>query len=219
MPTFTGSTAPRPVLFGIPPQGAYVADEWTFEELIRAVRAGDEGAAAELVRLYEPDIARAVRAPMQRLRLFRVLDPADVTQTVLARFFYHAAAGDFRLEGPAQVRKLLLTMARKQVISEARRYLATRRDSRRVDESFSEQKLNSIVDRNPSPSVVAALNELMGEMYRLFTPQERYIADQRSRGRNWQDLAREVGGSPEGVRKKFERALDRVARQLGIDSE
>jgi DNA-directed RNA polymerase specialized sigma24 family protein len=218
MPLIHGSIAPRPALFGVPPRGAFVADEWTFEELIRAVRAGDEGASAELVRLYEPEITRAVRAPMHRLRLHRVLDPADITQTVLARFFSHAAAGDFQLDEPLQVRNLLLTMARKQVISEARRYLATRRDSRRLDESFSEQKLNSIVDRNPSPSMVAAVNELLGEMYRLFTPQERYIADQRSRGRNWHDLAREVGGSPEGVRKKFERALDRVARRLGIDA-
>jgi DNA-directed RNA polymerase specialized sigma24 family protein len=207
----------RPALFGVPPRGTFVADEWTFDELIRAVRAGDEGAAAELVRRYEPEMTRAVRAPMQRLRLHRVLDPADITQTVLARFFYHAAAGDFELDEPLQVQKLLLTMARKQVISEARRYLATRRDTRRLDESFSERKLNSIEDRNPCPSMVAAVNELLGEMYRLFTPQERYIADQRSQGRNWQDLAAEVGGSPEGLRKRFERALDRVARQLGVD--
>jgi DNA-directed RNA polymerase specialized sigma24 family protein len=154
---------------------------------------------------------------MQRLRLFRVLDPADITQTVLARFFHHAAAGEFQLDGPHQVQKLLMTMARKQVLSEARRYLASRRDSRRLDESFSEQKLNSLVDRNPCPSMVATVNELLREMYRLFTPQERYIADQRSRGRNWQDLAAEVGGSAEGLRKRFERALERVARQLGMD--
>jgi DNA-directed RNA polymerase specialized sigma24 family protein len=218
MPLTQASIAPRAASFGASPRGIFVADQWTFEELILAVRARDESAAAELVRRFEPKIARAVRVPMQRLRLYRLLDPADITQTVLARFFAHATAGDFQLHGPHQVQKLLLTMARKQVLSEARRYLASRRDNRRLDESYSEEKLNTLVDRNPSPSMVAMVNELLREMYRLFTPQERFVADQRSLGRSWEDLATEVGGSAEGQRKKFERALERVARHLGVDA-
>ena len=51
-----------------------------FRDLIARVRAGDAAAAAELVRLYEPAIRRAVRVRLVDARLERLLDSMDVCQ-------------------------------------------------------------------------------------------------------------------------------------------
>src|SRR5262245_14349631 len=92
----------------------------SFTSLIRRVRAGDSAAAEELVRGYEGAIRRAVRVHLGA-RLRRALDSADICQSVLANFFVRAAAGQFDLEDPTQLLKLLVTMARNRLTDHARK--------------------------------------------------------------------------------------------------
>ena len=84
----------------------------TFTDFIRRVRAGDAQAAAELVRRYEPLIRREVRLRLEDRRLARAFDSMDVCQSVLASFFVRTAAGQYDLEEPGQLVKLLARMAR-----------------------------------------------------------------------------------------------------------
>ena len=84
----------------------------SFEGLIARVRAGDEQAAAELVRRYEPAIRRAARVRLVDTRLNRLLDSMDICQSVMASFFVRTALGQFELETPDQLLKLLATMTR-----------------------------------------------------------------------------------------------------------
>ena len=49
-----------------------------FRELIRRVRAGEQDAAAELVRQYEPTTRRMVRVRLTDTRLRAMLDSMDV---------------------------------------------------------------------------------------------------------------------------------------------
>jgi hypothetical protein len=69
-----------------------MAEEPTFRELIRRVRAGEEQASAKLVRRYEPAIRVRLRGPHLR----RLLDSMDAGQSVLLNFFVRAAAGQCR---------------------------------------------------------------------------------------------------------------------------
>src|SRR5437764_4205204 len=92
----------------------------SFPDLIRRVRGGDEAAAAELVKRYEPAIRRAVRVRLDP-RLRRVCDSMDLCQAVLGSFFVRAALGQYELETPEQLLKLLATMARKK-LSKAGRF-------------------------------------------------------------------------------------------------
>ena len=50
---------------------------------------------------------------------------------------------------------------------------------------------------------------------RRLTDEERSLAEQRAEGRSWQDIAAACHGRPEALRKKLERALDRVCEELG----
>ena len=75
-----------------------MAEELSFTDLIQRVRAGDEKAATELVRRYEPAIRVAVRVRLTDPGLRRFLDSMDICQSVLANFFVRAAAGQFDLD-------------------------------------------------------------------------------------------------------------------------
>ena len=108
-------------------------DQVAFAEFIRRIRAGDDQAAAEFVRQYEPLIRRAVRFRLEDARLRRVFDSMDVSQSVLASFFARAAVGMYDLDNPKQLVKLLATMTRNKVATAAQRQRCQRRDNRRTD--------------------------------------------------------------------------------------
>ena len=80
-----------------------MADDNTFADFLRRVRAGDEQAAAELVSRYESAVRVEVRMRLADSRLRRVLDSMDLCQSVLASFFVRAAAGQYDLERPEQL--------------------------------------------------------------------------------------------------------------------
>src|SRR5262245_59589702 len=80
-----------------------VSEAVELKELIRGVRSGDPEAAAELVRLYEPYVRRAVRVEMRDARLRRVFDSSDFCQSVLASFFVGLAHGQYQLDRPEQL--------------------------------------------------------------------------------------------------------------------
>ena len=82
-----------------------------FEQLIGRVRAGDADAAAALVKEYESAVRIAVRIRLSDPALRRQLDSVDICQSVLASFFFSAAAGKYDLHDPAQLVALLTRMA------------------------------------------------------------------------------------------------------------
>ncbi len=102
-----------------------------FQVLIERVRAGDAEAAAELVRRYEPMVRRAARVRLVDPRLGRVLDSMDICQSVMARFFVRAALGQYELNSPDQLLKLLATMARNKLANQAHGQRAARRGAAR----------------------------------------------------------------------------------------
>lgn len=192
-----------------------MSDALTFQELLVRVRAGDQEAARTLVDRYEPAIRRAVRFRLTDSRLARVFDSMDICQSVLASFFVRAAAGQYDIEQPDQLLKLLVAMARNKLALQARAQQRQRRDYRRVQPAGLEEKL--IAGDEPTPSVQVAGQELLVEAERLMSAEERQLVELRKEGIEWDAIAQKVGGAPEALRKKLARAVDRVAHQLNLD--
>jgi RNA polymerase sigma-70 factor (ECF subfamily) len=192
-----------------------MADEHSFVALIHRVRAGDEAAARELIRRYEPVLRRAVRVRLLNPRLRRFLDPVDVCQSVFGSFFARAVLGQYALETPEQLVQLLLRMARNKVIDVVRKEQAGCRDHRRV------QGTDSAIDRalagGSGPGEQVAEEEIRREFHRRLTEEERRLIDLRAAGREWADIAAECRQSPDALRKRLARALSRVARELGLE--
>ncbi len=193
-----------------------MVDALPIDELIRRMRAGDQDAATLLVKRYEPAIRRAVRFRLAGSRLGPVLDSMDICQSVLGSFFIRAATGQYKLETSEQLLKLLTTMARNKLISQARKQHAQRRDTRRIKSGQQDEGL--FVSAHPSPSKQVAVRDLLQEIDRRLSPQERRILELKNEGRDWASIASELGGSAEALRRKLSRALDRVAEQLGLDN-
>jgi RNA polymerase sigma-70 factor (ECF subfamily) len=184
----------------------------TFIDLIHRVRSGDPAAAADLVRRYEPAVRRAARLQLRDPRLRRILDSVDVCQSVLASFFVRVASGQYELDRPEQLLRLLAVMARNKLASQARRAYVLRRKAR-PEEIGESEPLSPL----PDPSQLAAWRDLLQVVRGRLTVDERQLADRRALRQEWTQIAAEVGGSPEALRKKLARALDRVSRQIDLD--
>jgi RNA polymerase sigma-70 factor (ECF subfamily) len=189
-----------------------------YAEFVRRIRDGDEHAAEELVRRYEPEIRLEVRGWL-RLRnpaLRRVFDSMDICQSVLASFFTRAAFGEFDLDEPSQVIRLLVGMARKKVAEQARYHQRQRRDVRRIGDADAETGMAAATDETPSR--LASGRELLQKFRERLLDEERMIADLRSKGFDWAAVAAELGGTAEARRKQLARAVARVEQELGADT-
>lgn len=189
------------------------ADE--FRELLRRVRAGDADAVTRLVRQYEPAIRLAVHVRLTDPALRRLLDSQDICQSVLTSFLTRAAAGQYEVETPGQLLRLLATMARNKLLNQAHHYRAARRDTRRTQPVHAlEQQLPA---PGPDPSEEAVHHELVREFHQRLSAEERGLAERRARGQSWQEIAADLGGTANALRMRLERAVNRVVQELGLE--
>jgi RNA polymerase sigma factor (sigma-70 family) len=191
-----------------------VSGSHLFRDLVRRVRAGEQDAAAELVRQYEPAIRRAVRIRLVDARLGRVLDSTDVCQSILGSFFARAKRGQYELGDPQQLLKLLATMARNKVADQVRRQRAGCRDHRRAGAAEADGR--EVPAPGPTPSQEVAGRELLQKFHERLSPEERHLAGQRALGRDWAEIGADCGESPEALRKRLDRAIGRVAQALRL---
>ena len=183
-----------------------------FADLMSQTRRGDQDAARELVRMYEPEIRRAARLRLTDPKLRRIVDSIDICQSVFGRFFKSATDGSFDLEKPEQLLVLLTTMTRNRIIDEHRRQAAQKRDSR--DAIGSSFDLASVIENSPGPRTTAAARELLSEVRSRLSIDELQIADLRNAGKSWAEVAKELNESADGLRKRLERALERVRMEI-----
>lgn len=185
-----------------------------FLGLIRRVRQGEELASEELVRTYGDQIRRIVRVRIGHSHLRRVVDSEDICQSVMANFLLRATAGEFELETPDQLFKLLVTMARNKLTNKFEYYQAARRDGRRNEAAGI--SLRETPGDQETPSVILVRDELVKRIRSLLTEEERELLDRRTAGESWPEIAAAMGDSAERLRKRLERATQRVANQLEV---
>ncbi len=194
------------------------ADPNPFPELLARVRSGDPQAVEELVRRYELNIRVAVRARIRDQALRRYFDSQDVCQSVMASFFVRAANGQYDLESPEQLLKLLVTMAGHKLKMQVRRWRQQRRDYRRMtdDGGFAYDRL---IDAGAQPDAFVCDRELLENVRQRMSSEILLLAEDRAAGCDWTEIARKHGGTAEARRKQLARALDRIAAEMGIDDD
>jgi DNA-directed RNA polymerase specialized sigma24 family protein len=217
------------MLFGLPvatgqrsaasnKDGTFMPTDSAFVELLNRVRAGDEEAAAVLVRQYEPTIRREVRVRLTDPRMYRVFDSMDICQSVMRSFFVRAAVGQYELNHPKDLCTLLMTMARNKVVSQVRKLHRSGRDKLLVGQD-GQARLAMVVDGNPGPERIISGQDLLRQVRHHLSEEEKRLADLRARGSSWPEVAAELGGTAEARRKQLARALNAVMSHLGLDDE
>jgi RNA polymerase sigma-70 factor (ECF subfamily) len=190
-------------------------DAEAFAGAIRRIRAGDEQAAAELVRQYEPLIRREVRLHLENQRLRRMFDSMDVVQSVWAGFFLRMAAGEYDLDNPQQLVGLLVRMTRNKLASLAKKQYRQRRDTRRTEDDAD--VLKRIAMEDPTPAEQVANQELLEALRMQLTLEERQLVELRADGLSWDEIAARLGGKAQARRMQLARGIERAARKLGIE--
>jgi RNA polymerase sigma factor (sigma-70 family) len=205
--------SPRSV--GPPRKEDAVAAEGTFLELMQRLRAGDETAALELHATYADQLRRFIRVRLTQPAMRRQMDSIDICQSVFADFFVRTALGQYDLQSPTELLKLLATMGRNRLIHHAQKQRAARRDIGRVEGGPVEDF--ALSGGEGTPSQIVAARELLHECQARLTPDERALFEQRRAGHGWDEIAAATGKSAEAVRKQYERAIKRISGELGME--
>ena len=170
-----------------------------FADFVRRIRAGDDQAAAELVNRFESLIRREVRLRISGNQVNRAFDSVDVSQSVLANFFVRAATGQFELEHPDQLARLLVTMARNKLVSRVRSERRQIRDIRRV--TAEPDALDQVADGQPSPSEICCSKRAFGTLgnvaQRRGAANHRFAQSRPWLGRSCHATRRQRTGSPD----------------------
>jgi RNA polymerase sigma factor (sigma-70 family) len=185
-----------------------------FHDLIRQIENRNQQAAAEFLEIYGPHIRRIARVRLTDNVMRRLVDSMDIYQSVMAIFFSRATAGQFNVETPQQLFKLLATMVQNRIIDKARHFQSAHRDMRR-NVSIDAKQLD-LADSGDTPSMLVGSDEVIGRFRELLTDEERYLLDQRVEGRPWAELAQELSASSDQLRKRLTRATARIAAQLRL---
>ena len=181
-----------------------------FAHLAGRIRDHDAGAFADLMSRYESDVCRLVESHLRHVRLRRLLDATDVWQAVLIRLFRRCKDGQIALEDPVRLSHLLQKMALNELRDQVRWGRRERRDARR-ELTGNDRILKSFADPHASPVQVVEERDLLDCLLRHLHHKERLLALGWAEGKDWDELARETGGTAESARKQFSRAMTRLA--------
>jgi RNA polymerase sigma-70 factor (ECF subfamily) len=192
-----------------------VDEDVSLGDLVVRVRAGDEQAATDLVRRVETALSRCVRVWLRDPRVRRRFDSTDVCQSVLMNFFLRLDLGQYQLTSSEDLLKLLRAMARNKFLSLVERESAGKRDVRR-DDGRAPTELG-LADDGTSPSFHVMVEELSEKARQRLDPDERRLVELRKQERTWDEIGAELRLTPEAARKKHDRAVERVARALGLE--
>lgn len=187
-------------------------DNTLLSALLAGVRRGDQEAAKKLLEVYSEPVRRFVRVQLRHSILRRRVDSVDICQSVFAEFFVRARLGLFEFEASEQLFGLLTVMARSKVTDKKRVHFAKRRDIRRT----ADENDSVVLATDAPPSEQIEHEELVLEFRNRMSDEERFIADQRLNGIEWQDLASAMGLTSSALRQRFTRAVNRISQELRV---
>jgi RNA polymerase sigma factor (sigma-70 family) len=179
----------------------------SLDTLLDRLRHGDEDAAEELVATYEPLLRSAVRGGLPTL-LRSKLDSADVVQSVWVRVLPALRDGRWDIADRARLRALLLTVARRRLVSQYRHHrpaLELERGGAADVDMLPEAGV-------PQPSEVARAGELWEQVRDLCPPEHRRLLELRRQGLTLDEIAARTGMHEGSVR----RVLRQLARRLAL---
>lgn len=182
-----------------------------FGQLIARTKTGDQDAAASLIAEYEPEIRRAARLRLTDPDMRRIVDSMDIAQSVFGRFFRQVNEGDTQLERPEQLLALLTRITRNRIIDEHRRQTAQKRGGKN---DVADLDLALLTQAGPGPKTTAVARELLEQARSLLSAEELKLMQRRSEGESWEEISRDTGQKPDAVRKRLERALQRVREEM-----
>jgi RNA polymerase sigma-70 factor (ECF subfamily) len=177
------------------------------EQLLERLSRGEVAAAEELFTSYAPYLRALVRGHLSD-RLRAKYDSADVVQSVWVQVLRGLREDGWRFNTEAELRALLVTVARRRAISRARHHAPAAGRDRWLEPVIEA----SLAADEPRPSEVAQAGDLWQRMLRLCPPEHHEILRLRREGLSFDEIAARTGLHEGSVR----RVLRRLARNLAL---
>lgn len=182
----------------------------TFEKMIDGIRQKDPEALAEALRLYEPDLRRAIRHCMADPCLRRVYSESDIIQSAFIKACKAWDALD--TADPKELLGRLIMLVRRRIIDKARKEKGRNATRGRLVPATSAVLEKAVAPGPEPPREVEARDQLQALLGRL-RPSERDLFKLRGEGHEWEEIAARLGGTAQRRRKQYQRALGRAARE------
>jgi RNA polymerase sigma factor (sigma-70 family) len=195
-------------------EGSTMAGADRFSDFLLRVRAGDQVAAAQLVKQYQPLICRVIQKRLQQSGLSRICYSMDISQSVLGNFFARISHGGFELQSPADVGKLLVTMAQ-NMLRDHQRHFKGERYRINGDNTKCLQNALTLGPDGSLPGQTLVNRELAQRIRDAMSDEEWRLATAWASGRSWTEIAAEWGTKPNALRMRLSRALARTRHDLG----
>lgn len=176
------------------------------QELLERLADGDDGAAAEAFRIYEPYLRMVVRRQLS-LALRAKFDSMDIVQSVWAHLLTGFRQGRWHFETPEHLRAFLVKVVRNRFLSHARHATGALKHEKPVCE-YALAALPALSQDRPSDLAMA--EDLWERILALCSAEHRPIVELRRQGVCLDEIAERLQYHKSSVR----RILYDLARRL-----
>jgi RNA polymerase sigma-70 factor (ECF subfamily) len=200
-----------------PKRSRTMSEELQDQSLFRRWRAGDEDAARQIHERYVDQLLALAKRRISQ-RLARRVDAEDILQSVFRTFFNRARQGQFHVEDPDDLCKLLVRITLHKTLRQVAFHSAAKRDMKHEEGSGHEterDRLLEVMDREPSPEEASTFLDELESILEQQRPQDREIIDLRMQGFSNVEIAEKLGISDRKIRRLMER-LRGQAEQEGV---
>jgi RNA polymerase sigma-70 factor (ECF subfamily) len=193
-----------------------MADAPLDRSLLRLWQAGNEDAARQIFDRYVERLLALARKRISQ-RLASRVDPEDVVQSVFRTFFGRVKAGQFTIEDPDDVCKLLARITVNKTLRQIAFHKAAKRNASletgHGDEAHD--RLLEVLDREPTPDDTNTFLDQLEHFLSQLRPQDKQILEMRMQGYNNVEIAEKLGISDRKIRRLMERVRG-IAEQEGL---
>jgi RNA polymerase sigma factor (sigma-70 family) len=181
------------------------------DELLDKLSSGDDAAAEEVFRAYEPYLRVVVRR-MLPPNMRPKFDSVDVVQSVWADVLRRFRDGGYRFNSAGQLRAFLVKATRNRFIDRARQNRAAVQRQQSLEATHAGDRLEASTDQ---PSEVAQADDLWDQMMALCPPAHHRLLELKRQGCPLAEIAQQTGLHESSVR----RILYDLARRLAAKQE
>jgi RNA polymerase sigma-70 factor (ECF subfamily) len=196
-----------------------MADPSPIQALVERCRAGDQDAARELVQLYADRLAALARQRLSQ-RMGRRIDPEDVVQSVFRTFFSRSRDGQFQVQEPADLWRLLARITVHKTFRQIAHHKAAKRDvSLETSQGNAAQDhLLSLLDHGPTPEEAHQFGDQVEHFQKQLGDTEQRVLELRLQGYKDVEIAQKLKISDRTIRRLMER-VRALAEQEGLALE
>lgn len=189
-------------------------DDGELARFLARIQAGDEEAARELLRRYEPEVRLVVRRQLPRLLRSR-FDSLDFLQSVWGDFFQRVRTGPAEFQDSRHLVGFLARAAKNKVIDQYRRAASQKADMHREEPLFNDAgPRRDLPDGADSPSDLAEAREAFDRLLDMVPADRRTLLELKAAGLS----SREIGGRLGVSERTVQRVLEDLRRRVGLEA-